>query len=352
MSEAQRILKLHVGALEIGGGAPVSIQSMTNTDTKNVDATVQQILAFEAAGCDLSRSAINSQADAEAIPEIQQRTHIPFVSDIQFDPELALLAVAYGTDALRINPGNLTRPEDLARIVAACRARRIPIRVGVNSGSLHKDVLARFGGVNAESLVYSALEEVRAIERLGYDQIAVSIKSSDVRTMIESNRLFRHRSPYPLHLGVTEAGPPYSGTIKSAVGIGVLLEEGIGETIRVSLTGNPVEEVRAGMEILKSLGLKKSGINLISCPTCARTRIDLIGLVEEAEQAFAKIQKNLTVAIMGCPVNGPGEAKEADIGVACSKDFGVLFKKGKPIRQVRGEDILSALLEEIDRMES
>ncbi|MDD7593617.1 MAG: flavodoxin-dependent (E)-4-hydroxy-3-methylbut-2-enyl-diphosphate synthase [Peptoniphilaceae bacterium] len=345
------IRQIKVGGVAIGGGAPVTVQSMTTTQTADVDATVAQILALEEAGCDLSRSAINSKADAEAIPLIKERTHIPLIADIQFDAQLALWAVEYGCDCLRINPGNIGDDDRLAPVVQACRKKNIPIRVGVNSGSLPQEMIDRYYGVNEESLVHAALAEVERVERLGWDQIKVSIKSSDVMTMIGAYELFSTLSDYPLHLGVTEAGPPFTGTIKSAIGIGTLLSQGIGDTIRVSLTGDVVDEVRVGREILKALGLRHDGINLISCPTCARTKLNLVGLVEAAEKALSTCHKPLTVAIMGCPVNGPGEAREADIGVAGGNGYGVLFKKGKVLRQVPEEALLSSLLDEIAQMD-
>lgn len=344
--------QIFVGNVPVGGDAPISVQSMTNTDTKDVEATIAQILAFEEAGCAISRSAVNSLADAKAIPEIKEHTHIPFVADIQFDYRLALYAVEYGCDCLRINPGNIGDDDKVEKVVKACKAKNIPIRIGVNSGSVHQAMIEKYHGVNVESLVYSALDEVRRVEQFGYDQIKVSIKSSDVRTMIDANALFSTLSDYPLHIGVTEAGPLYTGTVKSAMGIGALLLRGIGDTIRVSLTGDPVEEVRLGVEILKVLGLRQEGVELISCPTCARTKIDLLSLVSQAEKALAAQHKNLRVAIMGCPVNGPGEAREADIGIAGNNGSGVIFKKGKVIRQVPEEHLLKALLDEIEQMEN
>ncbi|WP_071705631.1 flavodoxin-dependent (E)-4-hydroxy-3-methylbut-2-enyl-diphosphate synthase [Murdochiella vaginalis] len=344
--------QIFVGDVPVGGDAPISVQSMTNTDTKDVDATVAQILAFEEAGCDISRSAVNSLADAQAIPQIKERTHIPFVADIQFDYRLALYAVEYGCDCLRINPGNIGEDDKVEQVVKACKAKSIPIRIGVNSGSVHQSMIEKYHGVNVESLVYSALEEIRRVEQFGYEQMKVSIKSSDVRTMVDANALFSTLSDYPLHIGVTEAGPLYTGTVKSAMGIGALLLRGIGDTIRVSLTGDPVEEVRLGVEMLKVLGLRQEGVELISCPTCARTKIDLLSLVSKAEKALAAQHKNLRVAIMGCPVNGPGEAREADIGIAGNNGSGVIFKKGKVIRQVPEEQLLEALLDEIQRMEN
>lgn len=339
-----------VGRVPVGGGAPITVQSMTNTQTSDIDSTVQQILSFERAGGDLSRSAINSLEDAQAILEIKKQTSLPFIADIQFDPKLALYAAQYGADALRINPGNIGDQEAVKKIVYLCRDKNIPIRVGVNSGSISKEMLRKYGGVNVQSLVYSALEEVEVIEKLGWDQIVVSIKSSSVPTMIEACQLFSKLSDLPQHLGVTEAGPSYSGIIKSAVGIGSLLSSGIGDTIRVSLTENPVEEIRAANEILRSLALKNRGVNLISCPTCARTRINLIGLVKEAQRRLSTVDKDITVAIMGCPVNGPGEAREADIGIAGTKGSGVIFKKGKVLFQVPEDKLLDCLMEEVQRM--
>lgn len=349
--ERKNTKQIFVGDVAIGGGAPVTVQSMTNTDTKDVEATVAQILAFEEAGCDISRSAINDLEDAKAIPLIKARTSIPFIADIQFDYRLALYAVEYGCDCLRINPGNIGSDEKLEPVVLACKEKNIPIRIGVNSGSVHQEMIDKYHGVNVESLVYSALEEIKRVEKFDYHNIKVSIKSSDVKMMIDAYRLFSSLSDYPLHLGVTEAGPAFTGTIKSAVGIGTLLAEGIGDTIRVSITGDPVQEIKIGREILRSLGLRQEGIDLISCPTCARTKIDLIGLVEEAEKMLEGMQKNIKVAIMGCPVNGPGEAREADFGIAGNKGQGVLFKKGKVIRQVPEDQLLTALIEEIEKAE-
>lgn len=344
--------QIHVGPVAVGGDAPITVQSMTNTDTKDVKSTVAQILALEEAGCDLSRSAVNSLEDAKAIVAIKEQTHIPFIADIQFDYRLALYAVEYGCDCLRINPGNIGDEDRVEQVVRACKAKNIPIRIGVNSGSVHQQMIEKYHGVNVESLVYSALEEIRLVERFGYDQMKVSIKSSDVQTMVEANELFSSLSDYPLHLGVTEAGPLFTSSVKSSIGIGSLLLRGIGDTIRVSITGNPVDEVRVGNEILKSLGLRQSGIDLVSCPTCARTKVDLVGLVSRAEKEMTHLHKNLRIAIMGCPVNGPGEAKEADLGIACSKGSGVIFKKGKVLRQVPEEQLLDALLQEIEKTEN
>lgn len=349
--ERKKTKTIMVGNVPVGGSAKVTLQSMTNTITSDIDATVAQILAFEEAGCDISRSAINTLEDAQAIPEIKRRTNIPFVADIQFDYRLALYAIEYGCDCLRINPGNVGGKDKLELIVNACKEKNIPIRVGVNSGSVHADMIEKYHGVNVESLVYSALDEIKMIEDMGFYDMKVSIKSSDVRTMIDAYTLFSSLSDYPLHLGVTEAGPAFQGTIKSSVGIGTLLANGIGDTIRVSITGDPVQEVEIGKEILKSLGLRRDGIDLVSCPTCARTKIDLIGIVEEAQARLKNMKKNVKVAIMGCPVNGPGEAREADIGIAGNIGAGVIFKKGKVIRQVKEDELLDALIEEIEKLE-
>ncbi len=343
--------KIMVGNVAVGGDAPITVQSMTNTDTKDIDATVKQILEFEKAGCDISRSAVNDLEDAKAIPVIKERTNIPFIADIQFDYRLALYAVEYGCDCLRINPGNIGSDDRLKPVVEACKKKNIPIRIGVNSGSVHQSMIDKYYGVNVNSLVYSAMEEIKRVEAFDYDQIKVSIKSSNVPTMIDAYRLFSQISEYPVHLGVTEAGPAFRGTIKSAVGIGALLAEGIGDTIRVSITGDPVQEVEIGRAILRSLDLRKEGIDLVSCPTCGRTKIDLIGLVEEAEKRLNGIHKDLKIAIMGCPVNGPGEAKEADFGIAGNKGKGVIFRKGHVIRQVDEDKLLDALMEEIGKID-
>lgn len=350
MEKRKNTRKVYVRDVAIGGMSPITVQSMTNTDTKDIDSTVKQIRAFEEAGCDLSRSAINSREDAKAIVEIKKRTSIPFISDIQFDPDLAMYALEFGTDGLRINPGNISNKKDLERIVKECMKKDVPIRIGVNSGSVHQRMIDKYGGVNVNSLVYSALDEVKEVEKLGYDKICVSIKSSNVNTMVEANMLFSKLSDCPLHLGVTEAGPLFPATVKSSLGIGGLLSRGIGDTIRVSITGDPVKELEVGNEILKHLGLKSYGVNLVSCPTCARTRLDLIRLVEEAELRLKAVDKDITVAIMGCPVNGPGEAKEADIGIACNKASGVIFKKGKVIKRLKEDELLDGLMEEIEGM--
>lgn len=343
--------QIHVGSVAIGGGAPVSIQSMTNTDTKDIEATVAQILALKEAGCDIIRAAINDEEDAKAIGEIKARTEMPFIADIQFDYRLALMAIEHGCDCLRINPGNIGGKERVQAIVDACNKKSIPIRIGVNSGSLHQEMIDQYGGVNRRSIVESALKQIRELEEMGFTNVKVALKSSNVVETIEACRLFSEMSDYPLHLGVTEAGPKLSGSIKSAVGIGTLLAEGIGDTIRVSLTDDPIEEVYTAREILRSLGLRKEGIDLVSCPTCARTKINLIEIVEEAQKRLSSMKKNVTVAIMGCAVNGPGEAREADYGIAGGSGEGILFAKGKVIRKVPESELLDVLIEAVENHE-
>ncbi|MDU3687197.1 MAG: flavodoxin-dependent (E)-4-hydroxy-3-methylbut-2-enyl-diphosphate synthase [Anaerococcus hydrogenalis] len=339
--------KVYVGDVAIGGGSPISIQSMTTKETKNIKEVVDQINDFEKAGCDISRSAINSIEDAKAISEIKKRTNLPFVADIQFDYKLALAAVENGCDCLRINPGNIGGSDKVKILVEKCKEKNIPIRIGVNSGSVHKDMIEKYHGVNVDSLVYSALEEVKVLEDLDFHDIVISIKSSDVNTMIDVNRKISALCDYPLHLGVTEAGPLYQALVKSSIGMGSLLKDGIGDTIRVSITGDPIQEVKAGKTILKSLGLRRDGVDLVSCPTCSRTSVNLDEIVNEASDRLDKLNLNLKVAIMGCPVNGPGEAKEADYGIACAKGYGFLFKKGITIKKVKQEEIVDSLIEEI-----
>lgn len=339
--------KVYVGDVAIGGGSPISIQSMTTKETKNIKEVVKQINDFEKAGCDISRSAINSIEDAKAISEIKKRTNLPFVADIQFDYKLALAAVENGCDCLRINPGNIGGSDKVKILVEKCKEKNIPIRIGVNSGSVHKDMIEKYKGVNVDSLVYSALDEVKVLEDLDFYDIVISIKSSDVNTMIDVNRKISSLCDYPLHLGVTEAGPLYQALVKSSIGMGSLLKDGIGDTIRVSITGDPLQEVKAGKTILKSLGLRRDGIDLVSCPTCSRTSVNLDEIVNEASERLDKLNLNLKVAIMGCPVNGPGEAKEADYGIACAKGFGFLFKKGITLKKVKQEEIVDSLIEEI-----
>lgn len=339
--------KVYVGDVAIGGGSPISIQSMTTKETKNVDEVVAQINDFEKAGCDISRSAINSIEDAKAIREIKNRTNLPFVADIQFDYKLALAAVENGCDCLRINPGNIGGKDKVKLLVEKCKEKNIPIRIGVNSGSVHKDMIEKYNGVNVDSLVYSALEEVKTLEELDFYDIVISIKSSDVNTMIDVNRKISKLCDYPLHLGVTEAGPLYQALVKSSIGMGTLLKDGIGDTIRVSITGDPLEELKAARSILKVLGLRRDGVDLVSCPTCSRTTVDLDKIVKEAEKRLEDLKLDLKVAIMGCPVNGPGEAREADYGIACAKGYGFLFKKGITVKKVKQEEIVDTLIEEI-----
>lgn len=339
--------KVYVGDVAIGGGSPISIQSMTTKETKNIEEVVKQINDFEKAGCDISRSAINSLEDARAISEIKKKTNLPFVADIQFDYKLALAAVENGCDCLRINPGNIGGSDKVKILVEKCKEKNIPIRIGVNSGSVHKDMIEKYKGVNVDSLVYSAFDEVKVLEDLDFHDIVISIKSSDVNTMIDVNRKISSLCDYPLHLGVTEAGPLYQALVKSSIGMGSLLKDGIGDTIRVSITGDPLQEVKAGKTILKSLGLRRDGVDLVSCPTCSRTSVNLDEIVNEASERLDKLNLNLKVAIMGCPVNGPGEAKEADYGIACAKGYGFLFKKGITIKKVKQEEIVDSLIEEI-----
>lgn len=341
-----RVIK--VGDVLIGGTNPISIQSMCNTQTKDVDSTVRQILEMEKYGLDIIRFAVNDLEDAEAILKIKAEINTPTIADVQYDYRLALMAVEKGVDGLRINPGNIGARWKVEEVANACRERGISIRIGVNAGSLHQEFLDKFGGVNENSIVESALEEINVLESMNFKDIKVSLKASNVNLTLNANRKFAKVSDIPLHLGITEAGPGMQGIIKSSVGIGTLLSEGIGDTIRVSLTEDPVMEVKAGKEILKSLGLRTDGIELISCPTCARTKVNLFEIVEEAQKRFETMNKNLKVAIMGCPVNGPGEAREADIGIAGGNGEGLIFKKGKIIRKVKEEDLLNELIKEME----
>lgn len=340
--------KIYVGNVPVVGGSPISIQSMTNTITKDIVSTVNQINRLANEGCDISRSAINDLDDVLAITKIKSLTTIPFIADIQYDYKLALLAVENGADCLRINPGNIGGKNRVREVVRACKDHNIPIRVGVNSGSVNQKFIDKFNGVNKESIVYSALDQVEFLESLNFDKIKISIKSSNVNVCVASYELLSSLCDYPLHLGITEAGPTFRGSIKSAVGLGIILSKGIGDTIRVSLTGDPVEEVKVAKEILRSLGLYKEGIDLISCPTCSRTKIDLISIVQQAEKELKHIDKKLKIAIMGCPVNGPGEAKEADLGIAGGNGKGLIFKKGKIIKKVEEKDLLKELIVEIN----
>jgi len=341
---------IKVGNVLIGGDNPVSVQSMTNTLTKDIVSTINQIKRLEDAGCDVVRSAITDVEDAKAIKDIKKDIRIPIIADIQYDYKLALESIKYGIDGLRLNPGNIGSLDKVKEVVKACKENNISIRVGVNSGSIKKEFLEKYNGVNENSMVYSALEQIRLLEDMGFYDIKISLKASNVPLTIKAYEKMSDMVDYPLHLGITEAGPIWRGTIKSSVGIGSLLSMGIGDTVRISLTGDPVEEVRVGREILKSLNLLNEGLEIISCPTCGRTNINLIDIVEEAEKRLEGINKNIKVAIMGCPVNGPGEAKEADIGIAGGKGEGLIFRKGEIIKKVKEEDLLDELLNEIEKL--
>jgi (E)-4-hydroxy-3-methylbut-2-enyl-diphosphate synthase len=342
--------KIRVGNICIGGDAPVTIQSMTNTDTRDAASTVNQILSLEKAGCEIIRVAVPDMQAAEAIKDIKKEISIPLVADIHFDYRLALKSIENGVDALRINPGNIGSESKIKEVVKAAMEYEIPIRIGVNAGSLEKDLLEKYERPCAEALVESALRHASLLEKNGFYNIVLSVKSSNVIENISSYRLLSDKTDYPLHLGVTEAGTIFSGTVKSSVGIGTLLSEGIGDTIRVSLTDDPLQEIKVGKEILKACGLRKGGIEIISCPTCGRTSIDLIGIAKKAEEALKDIDKTIKVAIMGCVVNGPGEAREADIGIAGGKGEGIIFKKGQILKKVSEEKLLSELIEEIQKL--
>lgn len=342
--------QIHVGKVAVGGGAPISVQSMCNTDTRDVAATVAQIRQMEEKGCDIVRLAVVDMDAAKAIYDIKNQVEVPLVADIHFDYRLALQSVESGVDAVRINPGNIGSDDRVKAVADACRSRNIPIRIGVNGGSLEKEILAKYGSPCPQALVESALYHVELLNRCDFDDIAISIKSSNVQDMIEGYRMLSEETFYPLHLGVTEAGTYRMGVIKSAIGIGSLLCDGIGDTIRVSLTDDPVLEVDAGIDILKACGLKQDCIQFVSCPTCGRTEIDLIGLAKGAEERLKHVKKPLKVAIMGCVVNGPGEAREADIGIAGGKGVGMLFKKGEIIKKVPYDQILDVLEQEIEKM--
>lgn len=338
---------VQIGDRKIGGGNPVLIQSMTNTRTDDVEATEKQILELEAAGCEIIRCAVPDMAAAEALTEIKKQIHIPLVADIHFDYRLAIAAIEHGADKIRINPGNIGSTDRIRAVVNAAKERNIPIRVGVNSGSLEKELVEKYGGVTAEGLVESALDKVKIIEDMGYDNLVISIKSSDVLMCARAHELIAQKTDYPLHVGITEAGTLYSGNIKSAVGLGIILYQGIGDTIRVSLTGAPLEEIKSAKRILKTLGLRKGGVEVVSCPTCGRTRIDLIGLANRVESMVQDIPLDIKVAVMGCVVNGPGEAKEADIGIAGGDGVGLLIKKGEVVKKVPEDQLLDTLREEL-----
>lgn len=339
---------VRIGDRLIGGGNPILIQSMTNTRTEDADATIRQILELEEAGCDIVRCTVPTEEAARAFSAIKKNIHIPIVADIHFDYKMAILAIENGADKIRINPGNIGGRDKIKAVTDCARERGIPIRVGVNSGSLEKELLEKYGGVTAEGLVESALDKVRIIEELGYDNLVVSIKSSDVMMCVKAHELIAKQCAYPLHVGITEAGTVYSGNIKSAVGLGLILGQGIGDTIRVSLTGEPVEEIRSAKLILKTLGLRKGGITVVSCPTCGRTRIDLISLAAKTEELVRGYNLDIKVAVMGCAVNGPGEAREADIGIAGGDGEGLLIKKGEIIKKIPEDRLLEVLKEELD----
>lgn len=339
--------EVRIGSVMIGGDHPVAIQSMTNTKTEDVKATVEQILRLEAAGCEIVRCTVPTMAAAEALKEIKKQIHIPLVADIHFDYKMAIAAIENGADKIRINPGNIGSEERVRVVVEKAKEYNVPIRIGVNSGSLEKSLLEKYGGVTAEGIVESALDKVHMIEAMGYDNLVVSIKSSDVLMCVKAHELIAPQCPYPLHVGITESGTIYSGNIKSSVGLGIILHEGIGNTIRVSLTGDPVEEIRSAKLILKTLGLRKGGIEVVSCPTCGRTQIDLIGLANEVEKMVQEIPLDIKVAVMGCVVNGPGEAKEADLGIAGGIGEGLLIKKGEIVRKVKEEELLETLRQEL-----
>lgn len=343
--------EVRIGDRVIGGGNPILIQSMCNTKTEDVASTVKQILDLEQAGCDIIRVAVPTMEAAEALREIKRQIHIPLVADIHFDYRLAIAAIECGADKIRINPGNIGARERVQAVTDKAREYGVPIRVGVNSGSLEKSLIEKYGGVTAEGLVESALDKVAWIERMGYDDLVISIKSSDVMMCVKAHELISKRTPYPLHVGITEAGTVTAGNIKSAIGLGLILNQGIGDTIRVSLTGDPVEEIRSAKQILKTLGLRTGGIEVVSCPTCGRTKIDLIGLANQVEKMTAEFDHlNVKVAVMGCVVNGPGEAREADLGIAGGIGEGLLIRKGEVIRKLPETELLSALREELRKL--
>ena len=339
----ERTKVVQIGNVKIGGGNPIAIQSMTNTKTEDVDATVAQIHALEKAGCEIIRCAVPTIEAAEALGKIKKQIHIPLVADIHFDYRLAIAAIENGADKIRINPGNIGDASRVQAVVDKAKEHGIPIRVGVNSGSLEKNLVEKYGGVTAEGLVESAMDKVHMIEEMGYDNLVVSIKSSDVLMCVKAHELIADQCKYPLHVGITESGTLLAGNIKSSIGLGLILHQGIGDTIRVSLTGDPTEEIKSAKLILKTLGLRKGGIEVVSCPTCGRTKIDLIGLANQIEQMVADIPLDIKVAVMGCVVNGPGEAKEADIGIAGGIGEGLLIKKGEIVKKVKEDELLETL---------
>ena len=347
--ERRKSKEVRIGNLTIGGNSPIAVQSMLNIPAHDIEGSVKQAKTLEKAGCQIIRAAIPDMDAVKLIPALKEAVKVPIVADIHFDYRLALESISAGVDKIRINPGNIGSKDRVKAVADACRARNIPIRIGVNSGSLEKDILAEYGGPCAEALVKSAIGHARLLEQCDFNDIVISIKSSDVKTMIAAYRLAAEQTEYPLHLGVTEAGTAHMGLIKSAVGIGSLLCDGIGETIRVSLTDDPVTEVAAAKDILKAIGLGH-GVKLVSCPTCGRTRIDIVGLAKSVEAAVKDVPEDITVAVMGCAVNGPGEAAEADIGIAGGDGCAVIFRKGRLLRKVKEEDVLKELLSEIDKL--
>ena len=351
MAPRRKTKQIQVGKVKIGGEAPITVQSMTKTDTRDVAATVDQIWSLEAAGCDIIRVAVPVREAAEKLGEIRKQIRIPLIADIHFNYKLAVIALEQGVDGLRLNPGNIGARWCVEEVVKVASERKIPIRIGVNAGSLEKDLLEKYAGPTTEGMVESALRHIHILEELGYREIKVSLKASDPLMMIEAYRMLADKADYPFHLGVTEAGTPMTGTIKSSVGIGTLLAEGIGDTIRVSLSADPVEEVRVGIEILKSLGIRREGLTFVACPSCGRADIDLVGLAKKVEQRMIPFSnKDIHVAVMGCEVNGPGEARAADIGVAGGKGIGLIFRKGEVIRKVPESQILEALMEEVEKL--
>ncbi len=352
MSYREHTKVIKIGDRLIGGGNPVLIQSMTNTRTEDVEATVAQILELEKAGCEIIRCTVPTAEAAAAIAKIKEQIHIPLVADIHFDYSMAIAAMENGADKIRINPGNIGDIDRVKAVVDVAKARNIPIRVGVNSGSLEKQLVEKYGGVTAEGIVESALDKVHIIEGLGYDNLVISIKSSDVMMCVRAHEILADKTPYPLHVGITESGSVQSGNIKSAIGLGLILNQGIGDTIRVSLTGNPVEEIKSAKLILRTLGLRKGGIEVVSCPTCGRTRINLIDLVGKVEKMVEDYPLDIKVAVMGCAVNGPGEAKEADLGIAGGDGEGLLIRHGEIIRKVPEEQLLAVLRDELEHWEN
>lgn len=343
---------IKIGDKLIGGGSPIMIQSMTNTHTEDVEATVKQILRLEKAGCDIIRCTVPTIEAAHAIKEIKKQIHIPLVADIHFDYKMAIAAMENGADKIRINPGNIGSTDKIKAVVDVAKSRNIPIRVGVNSGSLEKDIVEKYNGVTAKGLVESALDKVKIIEDLGYDNLVISIKSSDVLMCVKAHEIIAEQTNYPLHVGITESGTIFSGSIKSSIGLGLILNQGIGDTIRVSLTDDPVREVEAAKLILRTLGLRKGGIEVVSCPTCGRTRIDLIGLASSVEELVKNYDLDIKIAVMGCVVNGPGEAKEADLGIAGGDGCGVLIKHGEIVKKCDEDKLLSVLKEELDNWQA